>query len=754
MRTAGVDQCRHTFAPTAHPPRRRLTDATENRRPSAREVETASLRVVDAVAACLRRRGSWRVALVPGLPQRPPAKATAAPARVPVDIATATRADFPVYLNGLGIVQAWNTVTVRTRVDGQIEKVAFKEGQIVKQGDLLLQIDPRPFQAALDQAMAKKAQDQALLANGKRDLERYTTVGTWRSRQQQIDTQRALVAAAGGADQERPGAIDNAQVQLGYTTITRADRRARRLPPGRPGQHRACQRSDRHRRHRAARADRGGLHRARGAAAAHQRGAEGRGRCRSSPTPPTARRSSTKARWRWSTTRSTRRPAPSASRPSSPTRITSCGRRSRSRRACSIETLHDVVVVPDAAVQRGPDGLFAYVVGQDGKARDAQAHGRRHRRWPRRDRARACSRRARRHVRLLPAAAGLAGRDPSQRRARGGERASAAATRVQRAMNISAPFIRYPIAHVADHGGILFVGLIAFPKLPVAPLPQVDFPTIQVSATLPGASPETMASTVAQPLERQFAQIPGVSQMTSTSGLGVDDHHGAVRPRPQHRCRRQRHPGGDQRGRRPAAAEPARAADLSQGQPGRFADPDPVGDLRHAAADRGRRQRRHQARAADQPDRRRRPGRRSAASRSRPSASSSIRPSSMPRGLSLEDVRRRCRSRRSTSPRAASTATTRSFTIYTNDQLTNAGAWNDVIIAYRNGAPMRVRDIGAAVPGPEDTKKAAWATGKRGVFLVVFKQPGRQRHRDRRAHQGRAAAAAGGDAARRSTSTS
>ena len=69
--------------------------------------------------------------------------------------------------------------------------------------------------------------------------------------------------------------------------------------------------------------------------------------------------------------------------------------------------------------------------------------------------------------------------------------------------------------------GILFVGLIAFPLLPVAPLPQVDFPTIQVSAPLPGASPETMASSVAQPLERQFAQIPGVSQMTSTSGLGV-----------------------------------------------------------------------------------------------------------------------------------------------------------------------------------------------------------------------------------------
>src|SRR5437868_8745503 len=87
--------------------------------------------------------------------------------------------------------------------------------------------------------------------------------------------------------------------------------------------------------------------------------------------------------------------------------------------------------------------------------------------------------------------------------------------------SISAPFIRYPIATSLLMAGILFVGLVAYPLLPVAPLPQVDFPTIQVTANLPGASPETMASSVAQPLERQFAQIPGIAQMTSTSYLGT-----------------------------------------------------------------------------------------------------------------------------------------------------------------------------------------------------------------------------------------
>src|SRR5437588_9623946 len=86
---------------------------------------------------------------------------------------------------------------------------------------------------------------------------------------------------------------------------------------------------------------------------------------------------------------------------------------------------------------------------------------------------------------------------------------------------ISAPFIRYPIGTSLMMAGILFVGLVAYPLLPVAPLPQVDFPTIQVAANLPGASPETMASSVAQPLERQLAQIPGVAQMTSTSYLGT-----------------------------------------------------------------------------------------------------------------------------------------------------------------------------------------------------------------------------------------
>ncbi|HLH51284.1 MAG TPA: efflux RND transporter periplasmic adaptor subunit [Roseiarcus sp.] len=137
-----------------------------------------------------------------------------------VSVAPVKRADFPVYLDSLGQAQAYNTVTVRTRVDGQVMKIAFTEGQMVKAGDLLAQIDPRPFQAALDQAKAKKSQDEANLANAKLDLQRYSTLAKQSfATQQQLDTQSALVAQLTAAIAADTASIDAAQVQLDYTTI-------------------------------------------------------------------------------------------------------------------------------------------------------------------------------------------------------------------------------------------------------------------------------------------------------------------------------------------------------------------------------------------------------------------------------------------------------------------------------------------------------------------------------------------------------
>lgn len=139
-------------------------------------------------------------------------------AAVPVSIAPVQKVDFQVYLTGLGTVQGFNTVQVRTRVDGQIDKIAFTEGQMVKQGDLLVEIDPRPFRAVLDQAKAKRAQDEANLANANLDLQRYTKLGEFATRQQ-TDTQRSTVAQLTAQIAADEAAISNAQTQLDYTQV-------------------------------------------------------------------------------------------------------------------------------------------------------------------------------------------------------------------------------------------------------------------------------------------------------------------------------------------------------------------------------------------------------------------------------------------------------------------------------------------------------------------------------------------------------
>ena len=248
-----------------------------------------------------------------------------------------------------------------------------------------------------------------------------------------------------------------------------------------------------------------------------------------------------------------------------------------------VKTLKDAVVIPDDAIQHGSDGLYAFIVDQDNKA----------------------------NLRKIKVSQSVDGRSvvdegltPGQRVITTGQYrvqpgslvthrdcefgAGPGQGPVKMNESISAPFIRYPIATSLLMAGILFVGLVAYPQLPVAPLPQVDFPTIQVSANLPGASPETMATSVAQPLERQFAQIPGITQMTSTSSLSSTsitiqfDLNRSIDAATNDIL------GGNQCGGRPTAEEPADAADLSEGQSGGFADPPALDDVGYAAGDRRR----------------------------------------------------------------------------------------------------------------------------------------------------------------------
>jgi multidrug efflux system membrane fusion protein len=145
----------------------------------------------------------------------------AAQGPVPVLAAPAARADVPVYLDAVGTTRPLNSVTVRPQVDGKLIAIAFREGQDVRQGDVLARIDPTIFKAQLDQALAKKAQDEAQLANAKNDLARYQKLAAINAiNKQQADTQKALVAQYAALAQADQAAIENAQATLSYTTIT------------------------------------------------------------------------------------------------------------------------------------------------------------------------------------------------------------------------------------------------------------------------------------------------------------------------------------------------------------------------------------------------------------------------------------------------------------------------------------------------------------------------------------------------------
>ncbi len=153
-------------------------------------------------------------------PQQPRGRFAGATGPVPVLAANAARADVPVYINAVGTVRALNTVTVRPQVEGKLIEVAFKEGQDVKKGDVLARIDPATFKAAYDQAAAKKAQDEALLANARNDLDRYEKLAASNAiNRQQFDTQRALVAQYTAQVQADQAAVESAQATLNYTTI-------------------------------------------------------------------------------------------------------------------------------------------------------------------------------------------------------------------------------------------------------------------------------------------------------------------------------------------------------------------------------------------------------------------------------------------------------------------------------------------------------------------------------------------------------
>ncbi|ABM56135.1 efflux RND transporter permease subunit [Verminephrobacter eiseniae] len=302
-------------------------------------------------------------------------------------------------------------------------------------------------------------------------------------------------------------------------------------------------------------------------------------------------------------------------------------------------------------------------------------------------------------------------------------------------MSVSARFIQRPIGTTLLAIAILLVGIAVWPLLPVAPLPQVDFPTIQVSASLPGGSPETMASNVAQPLERQFSLIAGLSQMTSQSALG------STQITLQFDLNRNIDA---------AALDVQAAINASTGQlptslpnPPTFRKVNPadspimIMSVQSDAlpltqvndyADNILAQQISQISGV---------GLVSVHGQQKPAVRIQVDPARLATlGLSLEDIRGAIATTSVNQPKGTVDGAHQSFTVYTNDQLLSAEPWNDMVLAYRHGAPVRVRDIGVAIDAPENNKIAAWAyagamapsddtlANGRAIVLAITKQPG------------------------------
>ncbi|MGV1761713.1 efflux RND transporter permease subunit [Rhizobium sp. A22-96] len=284
-------------------------------------------------------------------------------------------------------------------------------------------------------------------------------------------------------------------------------------------------------------------------------------------------------------------------------------------------------------------------------------------------------------------------------------------------------FIDHPVATGLIMLGIFLVGAICYPFLPVSALPQIDFPTVQIAASLPGASPDTMASSVAQPIEEALSRVSGVTEMTSTSSLGtasitvqfdldediqtaasdvqtaISEASGQLpKDMPSLPTVRKVNPADT-----PVMQLSATSDSLTLPQLDEYIERNvatKIGQVSGVAyVNIGGKQKPAIRVAVD-------PGRLAQAD------------------VTLEDVRSAIGNLSLSAPKGNIDDPTRTFPIYTNDQITTSAEWNDAVIAYRNGGPVRIRDIGQAVDGAEDAKMAHWTNGERGIALDVFRQPG------------------------------
>jgi len=290
-------------------------------------------------------------------------------------------------------------------------------------------------------------------------------------------------------------------------------------------------------------------------------------------------------------------------------------------------------------------------------------------------------------------------------------------------MNISAPFIQRPIATALLMVGLLVGGLAAYPLLPVASLPNVNYPTLQVTAQLPGADPQTMASSVATPLELQFGEIPGLTQMTSASALGftqvtlqfdlsrgidgcVSDTLSAINAATANLPPNMPYP---------PTIRKVNPADTPILVLGVTSDSLPLTTV-DAYAENILLQKLSQVPGV---------GLVGIGGQQKPAIRVQVDPEALAaRGISLEDVRNVLGQANVDLPKGTLNSPRQTYTLNTNDQLLKADDYANLVIAYNNGSPVRVRDVGSAISAPENDLIAGWFNTQRAVLLVIQRQPG------------------------------
>ena len=290
-------------------------------------------------------------------------------------------------------------------------------------------------------------------------------------------------------------------------------------------------------------------------------------------------------------------------------------------------------------------------------------------------------------------------------------------------MNISAPFIARPIATALLMVGLLLAGLAAYPLLPVAALPNVNYPTLQITAQLPGADPQTMASSVATPLETQFGQIPGLTQMTSASALGftqitlqfdlsraidgaVSDTLSAINAASAQLPLNLPYP---------PTIRKVNPADTPILVLGITSDTLPLTTV-DAYAETILLQKISQISGV---------GLVGIGGQQKPAIRVRVDPQALAaRGIGLEDVRNVISGANVDQPKGTLNSPRQTYTLNTNDQLLTPEAYDSLILAYRNGSPVRVRDVGKAIDGPENNLIAGWYNHQRAIILAIQRQPG------------------------------